>query len=1208
MRTSNSVLKKSTQTTNILYSDEKTVLNSGKMSLGSAKDSNSTLKNIVVGSAYTQGNVVRSLYDLNSNGPLLYNSTADDDLKIIRKYLPIFDKFPTLVDFPYLSDVSVWNADSAISDDQEFPIFKVPGKGKGDIEWYDSGSSFDGVELESGPHNMIFYENLGISTQPESKVVNNFIFPFSGKNYSGNLVQMNLEQDDPTEPYKNIKIIPYQMGRGIPQYIPGDPYFSGNSYGSPKWPLSGNEILPQLATGVVPGNNNASIGVVLDTDLAPGKTEKVYRYNSSESTILNSDWEKHSSPFTLTPGSNDLTNNPDIVSPINSSGTNYAPWSKEYAYTANQPVPIITRGQTTLRIGAAYNIGMQAYYEPEIETGDDPLIDTNKYVSIPITPLFQGEQLNTGSYVYASTMGHVITLEQEGITPYPPAIQYDLNNNPIRSAKNENPWFDWFDNTGGATGWTATPQFQLAGIPDEGVDIIETRATTPRDLPYLNQANQGSLIVQPVSIVNPADSTNGSGRMTLLGPPRYEQSTTTVSNCILNYMSKFPGAPERSQPVGTSLECIIGTGQWNYSGSSILPNTVQTGIVAGTGGYTDSTDVQTFNSTINSLIISVEITNGSLAGVPTIYAILESFSNYPKGTLFTIADSHEGPSPNGTVIRNPTSEPILLKIESNDGALLTFGIVNSGTGYSDTTGFTTFSTQITNNIPTSVDITVDSGGMLATVSIKDFGIGNSTGNILYILPVANGGMFTLNTTIDTLNIKKIKGGTNYTTYNPSTDPLNELLTDSGNIIAGYTIDISSVNGDIPTGFQLKRDTSYSIDGLDVTAFSLPIIETGSIITIKQNVVRNNMNSADSGAITPPASGWDSYVYSSNATFEQKAGKNSITVAGTNYTAGTEYTATNGSETFPIKVYTVSSTGGVASVGYYGPSIDGFPFNTSYTISGGDNNAEITLGVFDTETYPGFSKGPANYLTNQGSGYVTSTNVSTFNISSNSLFVFAKVSAGVIETLYDYDPASSTGQIEMPLRNSVDDSLTYIDLSRYSVADSIRFYQNSTETINCTFELDTIEISTSILEMTKVSDTANFATPPNSDYAFFPTRNLTETQTIVDIVADTNGNITSVVVTSVGDRLRYGDFLMVEAGNSNFVFQFIPEIDVPPPFIPAMNNRAATATEWNTYRTVMKSAINLLNESLIIDFNPMYPNYFNNSYYWFGDGGTTKYAT
>ena len=61
-------------------------------------------------------------------------------------------------------------------------------------------------------------------------------------------------------------------------------------------------------------------------------------------------------------------------------------------------------------------------------------------------------------------------------------------------------------------------------------------------------------------------ASNGSGRMTLIGPETYEQNT----ECDAPTITKLPGAPDRAQPVGTSFETIHGTGQWTYTGGSLL--------------------------------------------------------------------------------------------------------------------------------------------------------------------------------------------------------------------------------------------------------------------------------------------------------------------------------------------------------------------------------------------------------------------------------------------------------------------------------------------------------------------------------------------------------------------------------------------------------------------------------------------------------------
>lgn len=1192
-------MKKTAESVNILYSKGETIVNSGKMTLGTSRDFNSNLKNIVAGSAYTQGNVVDSQFDLNSNGPLLYEWMEQDRLRTIARFYSIFETYPTLVDYPYLTESDVWDASGALDNSQEFPIFKVPGKGKGKVEWFLSAPVYNGDESEGNlVENVEFYEALGLSPEPKSRVVNQFWFPFSGKNYSGTLVQLYVDSADGNR----MKVVPYQMGRGIPQYVSGNPYFSGNPYGVPRWPDSGNPILPQLSMGAVPGNNNAGIGVILDTERNPGLEDvKVYRY-TEPGTVRNVDWENHSSPFVVGP------NTVSGLSELNSSGTTWAPWSLNYAYNDGDPIPILVQGQTTLRIGAAYNIGMQAYFEPEIESGDDPLgVDAAKYVSVPIVPLFRGESLKIGSYVYASVMGHVLTYEQEGLSPYPPAVQYDLGTSTTRDARLENPWYDWYDVTGGATGWTGTPQFQVAGIPDEGVAIIETK--NGQTLPYLSQANQGSVIVHPVSTVNPADSENGSGRMTLIGPAEYEQANSGSNpnaNCVFTYLTKFPGAPERAQPVGTALECVDGTGQWTYTGGALLPNNTQTVSAVGSGYDSDAFNVETFNETKNDLVIELEIVDGALSGTPSAVgsgSTVSDYDNYPKGTTFTIlAESVSG----ATVDQNPNGEPMIIVVDTNDGAtVITFSVISAGSGYKDTTTATLFVTRRLGIVAPKVDIVLDGSGGLSSVSVRDVGYGNETGDTVRVLPYVNAGKFTLDIDIDTTNAKAVKGGFNYAV---ESSVESTVLRAISNTVVDYTINIEQVNGLVPNS-QSMVSPQYSVSVLETNTFTLPIIETGQILTLSENIVRNNVTTAQAssgGPVVAPVGGWDSYVYANTATFLQKAGKNELTSGGGTYTIG-DTTAGNGSETFDLTIYSVDTTSSntVTSVSYYGPADDGYPFNTVYTVAGGGSNATIELKSWTSSTKPSPNKGQAGFLTSQGTGYSTASGVSTFNLSANPLFVFGEVDnpgAGNC-TIFEYNPASGLGEIAMPVR---EDGSVYIDLSRYMVGDSIEFYQGTADTGE--FDIDSIDVAQSILTLTQTDFGTSFVVPPNSDYAWFPTRNLTETATTVDLVANVDGQVTSITIATTGNRLRYGDYLLVLAGDQNLVFQFVPTMDVPPQLQPYVNNRAATADEWNAYRTIMKSAVNLLNVPLILNFNPMYPNYFNNSWYWFGDGGKDVIGT
>jgi len=1130
------------------FSKDRLEVPQGKFTFGTGNDHNSTFKNVVVGSAYTQGNTIRSLYDMNDNGSLCYNSTENDNSDQIRRNIQIFDTYPTLIGFPYLTNHH-WSPNDVINNSQTFPIFNVPGKGLGNIEWWTSSNRVKGNENEGVQKNVNFYEEFidnVIDVSP--RILNDVIFPFSGKNYSGVLVQIHIEQNDINKPYKNIKVLPYQTGRGIPQYNPNEMYFGGNPYGTPTWPDSGNDIPPQLSMGSVPGNNNASIGVILDTEKI-SQQNIIYKYTKPNFLLNPTNWFFHSAPFTISPKNG--------ISPINSVGR-YAPWSSDYCYNGNEPIPILTRGQTTLRIGAAFNIGMQAYYEPDIEDGDDPLIDVDKYVSVSIIPLFQGEELRIGSFVYSSVQGHVITPDKLATSCYPVPVFRD------RLEEQYNPWYDWSDITYGATGWTGTPQFQLSGIPDEGVAIIETK--NGETLPYLSQANQGSIIVQPITTKNPA-STNGSGRMTLISPGGYEQS----EDCKFTNITKFTGAPERAQPVGTSINCIKGTGSWNYTGGSILSAT-QTIISPGTE-YSDSFDVECYNSTQNNLILSVDVISGVISSVDDVGSgsTVIDFDDYPVGTQLSIVKT-----PTNIITFDTNAR---IEVSSNDGtAVISFSIINGGTGFIDGIGIS-MNTQKLNIENPTVDI-LTSGGIITSVKLRDVGINNFTGDVI-LIETNFTGSFTIDTTIETEGFKQIKGGYG---YEIGTTIPGEVLDISGSSL--YDVNISGTEGN-----------SFSLTNFFQNTSGISFVN--DFIHVRQNT-HQDITTTGPGGVPSPVFGWDSYLFTQSAqNTQQPPLTSSLISGGTGYSRGI-YSATNGTSVVDVEVFAVTSTGEVTSITLNIDASSGTQIGqtTPYTISGGGFDATFlilipTHGFFDT-----------GYITG-GTGYSTSTGVSTRNLSTNSLFILGQVDLPVAGncTAYGYDPSGPTATaMVMPTKNTIDGGFVFIDLSRYIVSDIITFEQSPG--VTGTFSITSLDVATSELVISQSDFGSGFVIPPNSDYAFFPTTNTSETATTVDITTNSDGKIIGVSINTLGDRIRYGDYLLVEGGNENFVFQFTPEMNVPAPWQPFINLRPATPTEWNDYKNVMKSSVNLLEKNLLTNFNPMYPNYFNNSYYFDGDGGTT----
>ncbi len=654
----------------------------------------------VVGSAYTQGNQVRSFFDMNDNGSFLYSSVERDRDNIKSSFPTIFKSYPNLNDYPYLYPLSSsWNVEETITQSKSNPLYRYSGKGLGKIEFYNNSNVTFGNMSEGYPEYLEHYANKNAMGQipllSAPRNINGLTFPSSGLLYSGTLVQYNFEKNDSSKPYKNIKVTPYQAGRGIPQWKETEEYFGGKPFGVPFWEGTDVVIEPQLSPGVGTTNNDFCVGVTVDTE-APSTRSKIYKYPTppgyDQDTLEDNQhtpWFQHPAPFTAPPKNISFTRTPRIFSPgPNSAGNYWAPWPSYYAYQPDDPIPVMTTGKATLKIGAACNIGMQAYYEPDVKEGDNPVNNPN-YVSVSCVPLFQGEKVKVGSELFASAMGQVITWDRRGVSPYTPGSFCNTSGLAFsgpnsfgvgfllgfaRDAREENPWYDWTDSTFGTIGWTSTPAFLLSLVPDQGTAIIETKVG--KKLSFMVQSNQGSVIVQGSTVKNPLDE-GGSGRMTLLGPAEYNKSTPEESCHNLNFekIKQYPQQPGRSQPIGHTMQEIEGKGRWQYSGEFLFND--QTSTVSGFG-YSAGGPYYTKGGTGQNC--SVEITsvdsNGSVTGI----ALLTEGVGYSDGDIITVLGSTNGEFAEGSL---QFSENSLSVIYSTAGPSIS--LYNNGSRYiSDT--------------------------------------------------------------------------------------------------------------------------------------------------------------------------------------------------------------------------------------------------------------------------------------------------------------------------------------------------------------------------------------------------------------------------------------------------------------------------------------------------------------------------------------------
>lgn len=511
--------------------------------------------NVKLGTSESQGNRTRNMFNLNNNGPIQFGNTQDDKKQILTKFPTILGDNPLVGKFPWMySGYESWsqNTQSILdSSTTEIPICKCLGKGLGNIEIYKVGQAIKGQPDMAG----VF------QSREQSDFIKEPIYPFDGKIYSGTLVELLVQGDE-------IVAIPYQTGRGIlydPKWY--SPEEDIKPWGSQVWPDTQNVIPPYLAPGAEPQNQSSLYGVVLDSYSSQNYTERVFKSKQPIGQIDDREpWYNHPAPQTIPATSykgiidGDKYPTQGFMSPgPNSSGTFWSPWPEYYAYKSGDPIPILTQGVTTVRIGAAYNIATSTY-------GVSTQVSATKkeWLPLSIIPLFQGERIEAGSLVYACVKGQIQT---EGA--YAAGF-----GNPLGQTL----WDVNVDTTWGNIGWCGTPGLSFSCIPDNGVSQIETRSSGV-NINFLNQSSQGSVIVQAVTSVSPYP---GLGNP--FNPRAFESLPEFTATEIYNLKKErfaLPGVsgrgclsqmvPEKAQPIGVVMETIEGTGKWPYTGIPLDP-------------------------------------------------------------------------------------------------------------------------------------------------------------------------------------------------------------------------------------------------------------------------------------------------------------------------------------------------------------------------------------------------------------------------------------------------------------------------------------------------------------------------------------------------------------------------------------------------------------------------------------------------------------
>lgn len=545
-------------------------------------------ENFQFGPSISQGNVTRNNFNTTSNGPIHFNYTQDDRKRLISKFPLIIKDFPIASKIPWLYPLPItqdWSGNTQTIIDKSstsVPITKCLGKGLGHIDIYKVADSFQGLPEVAGKSTM---QTDGITeTTKNSDYYNNIIYPFDGRIYSGTLVEI-ITQTNQTTGISETVVVPYQSGRGIPQHSknfqPQDiPQISETlPWGPLYWPNTQTTIEPYLSPGVEPNHMSSIYGIVLDSYSNQSYSDRPFRSEiPPEETDDREPWYNHPAPQTIPASSykeviGDESNiTQGYLSPgPNSSNNFWSPWPKYYAYKSGDPIPVLTQGITTARIGAAYNIALTNYGSSNAVSAT-----STQWVPVQCIPLFQGERIEAGSIIYAAVKGQTFT---PGPTINPDDPQYVEGSDATDTfviqtgTLGQTPWDLNNDPTWGNIGWAGTPGLSFRNIPDSSTEIIET-LQSPTNIEYLNQSNQGSIIVQGVTSLSPYP---GLGNIYTS-----EDEETTEQELWQIQKNRFAITgvsgratlsqivPEKAQPIGVLLETIVGTGKWIYDGLPVV--------------------------------------------------------------------------------------------------------------------------------------------------------------------------------------------------------------------------------------------------------------------------------------------------------------------------------------------------------------------------------------------------------------------------------------------------------------------------------------------------------------------------------------------------------------------------------------------------------------------------------------------------------------
>lgn len=1099
------------------------------------------------GTSESRGNVSRNMYNLNSSGPVIFNETLSDAQQTILKYTDIVSTNPALTNYPWLYPPSVindWteNTQDSFKLSNTFPIYKVLGKGLGEVKFFKTGNMQYGDESSAGTTES--YEPNGLTFGTNQSSTRELIYPFNGRIYSGTLVQFITSKNEITG-IKETCVIPYQNGRGIPLYstnfCPSTKLTEFSPFGELKWPLSGNTISPSLASGTEPGDSSSCVGIVLDTYSSTNKR----LFNYTPQNLLqpvdspHDKWYNHPAPHTVSAASIKSLNpmRPDtqgFLSPgPNLSGTYYAPWPEYYAYKETEPIPVLTRGITTARIGATCNIALTSYgIKQQISATDE------SWVPVSCIPLFQGERLEAGSYVYASVKGQLMTSGPR---------------NPLtRTPYGQTPWDVFVDSTWGNIGWTGTPGLSFCNIPDSTTAILEVLKTstgTSKSIPYLNQSNQGSIIVHPITTIGPDPSIGNPITYTFYPNPADPKEKETneqrrnlkgiSGRCILPQH-----VPDKAQPIGIVLETIEGTGKWDYSGFSLSDYDPTVQITKGGVSYLT-------NPT------SVDLTGGTGTG--------------KEGTWTTFIEGY----PNlGTITGTPTET--VAGVGYVDGDVLTFkddSLVYSTTQYKGNN--TTVSS-------TGTALTLTSGGSGYTADSTLINTHNlSRNNVYFKFDISAGGELSQSAT---------SVGSDYP-QDFSIYPIGTQfrVIQGSNSSAIFEVADDMTYSSIGTLTLIDAGTGYSPAPQNNTIFETQVINTFNFNCVVSYITGgDNISTA---TITDYGSGntaGDLLVVldgDNNATIKYPGippGYQEIIAGCSGYPTGYTCTTTKddgsplGLELATLSIDSLVNDKNVPT-SFSEITPDAFVGPVTISCNDGENMAYPLYISNNFRVY--YDSGIITPITG-GSGYTTSTENDTYNISANSLRLKFTVLNSSIVSIVAGNPIS-------PIFDFIENRYTFDPV-------------NGTEVRLVSYEVPPDEQTVvrlisgpTNIEVEILKNIGVYFALSDGDWIFH-TQRLDQTNPTVDLVSGDTSGITSLALNTAGTNNQQNDLIIVKNKNqptNNLIFRFNdnrPYIDLPPFAEVAGFNVDTSTSAWDKYSNIMSSAVNLLDKQVLIELRPTAP--------------------